>query len=241
VQVAVFNNARRATALAETATRAVHGRGNPDGEHWLTLFASVAQCLVGDWQLGLGLVEEIVDAPEADHFTKSFAVLGLAVAQHVLGRDDEARRRITALIDALPPVPARHLDTIARALLAVVETSRGAGPAGRAALASTTELVRRRYQHIPSAWGIPVIAAGAMSALEGRDTEAVEILVGAGAQGRFWPARAEPTYLIHQWYARRLAERMPPDDFAAAWAAGEQLTTEDLIETVDRMAASHGS
>jgi hypothetical protein len=141
----------------------------------------------------------------------------------VLGDDDEAAHRLATVIDSLPPAPGRHVDTVAHALCAVVETSRGNADAGRAALAVAIERVRRRYGHIPSAWGVPVVAAGGW-AIEGAGRGQYGCSSGpgrVGASGRC----AEPTYAAPLVFEASRAKHFPAE--FTAWAKGEQLSTDD--------------
>jgi hypothetical protein len=97
--------------------------------------------------------------------------------------------------------------------------------------------VRRRYGHIPSAWGLPVTAAANVLAIEGRDDEALQLMVAVGAHGRIWQARQEAIFVLHQRYSQQLAQRMSPEALTQAWNAGEQMTVDEMCARVDALAA----
>lgn len=105
------------------------------------------------------------------------------------------------------------------------------------ALTGAVTTVRRRYTHIVSAWGLPITAAGVILAIEGRDPEAMRLLVAVGAHGRLWQARQEMVFVLHREYSRMVAERLGPDATAQAWTEGEAMSVEDMQAAVDALVA----
>jgi predicted ATPase len=240
-QVALFFDPARAVELADTGYQWVRDHDSRDAVRFLSLFRGVARCADGQFESARELLEELVDDPDTDTFTLNFASLALVAALHLLGADDDASQRLAVLVESLPARPGRHIDTTAHALRAVVEASRGDADTARGALDAAIRCVRRRYEHIPSAWGLPITAAGLILAVEGRDQEALSMLVGVGAHGRLWHARTEPLFIVHQRYARFLAERLGPAACASAWKAGLDLSVAEIQQAAEDLAAERGA
>ena len=183
------------------------------------------------------LLADIIDRGSFNDYLLQWVQTVLATIDHVLGDDDRAVAQLQATISTLGVSPGRHIDMATQALLAIAETARGNRTESRTALKASATCVRRRYGHIPSAWGGPVTAAAIVLAIEGRDDEALQLMVAVGAQRRLWQARQESMFVLHKRYGRQLAERMSAEAFTRAWVAGEQMTPEDMCERVDALAA----
>jgi hypothetical protein len=172
-----------------------------------------------------------------DEFLRRYAQADLVTIALLTGDAEAARARATELVATLDATPGRHSDTTAHGLLAIAEAGGGHRSAARAALADAATTVRRRYTHIMGSWGIPIAAAGVILAIEGRDAEAMRLLVAVGAHGRRWQARQEMIFVLHREYSRTVAERLGPDATARAWAEGEAMSVEAMQAAVDALVA----
>ncbi len=180
---------------------------------------------------------DLMDRGIADDFLLAWLECGLAAIYHVLGDDAQAVALMRTVIGTMGESPGRHVDTSAHALLAIAEAAGGNPIDSHIALRASAACVRRRYGHIPSAWGLPVTAAAIVLAIEGRDDEAVQLMVAVGAHGRVWQARQELMFVLHKRYSQQLAQRMTNEAFTQAWTAGEGMTIDEVRDRVDALAA----
>lgn len=213
---------------------AAHSSG--DVADFVTGYSANAFIASGAWEQGRELLLSGA-ADFRDEFLRRYVQAGLVTIALLTGEAVAAQARATELVASLDPTPGRHIDTTAHALLAIAEAAGGERGAGRAALAGAATTVRRRYTHIVSAWGLPITAAGVILAIEGRDAEAMRLLVAVGAHGRMWQARQEMIFVLHREYSQMVAERLGPDVTAQAWNEGEAMSVEDMQAAVDALIA----
>lgn len=230
----VFVDPPAAVRMADEATAWVAEHSSGDVADFVVMYAALAHVAARQWDRGREL---LVQAGGADDVIRFYGEIGLITVPLLLGDAADARARASALAAELGPAPARHLDTSALGLLAITEAASGDPRAARAALAGAATTARRRYTHIPSAWGLPITAAAAVLAIEGRDSEAMTLLVAVGAHGRVWQARQEMFGLLHREYSRNVADRLGPEATAQAWIAGEAMSVEDMQAAVDALVA----
>jgi len=177
----------------------------------------------------VGLLAE----PGFDPYLREMARTGLATLRHLAGDDEAAAVHLGAVIDAIADPAPRHIDSWTYSLLAIVEAARGNRAASRAALRTATACVRRRYGHIPSAWGFPITAAAILHALDHENHEAMALLVGVGAQGRQWQGRGEQCFVLHRRYTEWVADRMTPEEVSKARQVGNRITIDAMRSAVD--------
>ena len=183
------------------------------------------------------VLTDLIDRGVVDDYLLQWVQCGLAAICHTLGDDAQAVALMRAVIATLGESPGRHMDTSAHALLAIAEAGCASPLESRIALRTSVAFVRRRYGHIPSAWGLPVTAAAIVLAIGGRDDEALQLMVAVGAHGRVWQARQETLFVLHKRYSQQLAQRMSPGAFTQGWKAGEQMTVDEMCDRVDSLAA----
>lgn len=198
-----------------------------------------ANALIADdrWADARIVLTELIDRDALDGTWLHYVQSGLAATCHALGANDEAKAHLRAAIDSLTDSPGRHADTSAYSLLAIVEAASGNRQASRRALSTSVDCVRRRYGHIPTAWGLPITAAAIILAIDERDDEAMQLMVAVGAHGRIWQARQEHNFLLHKLYSQRLGHRMTPEAIGRAWTAGDEKTVDEMHAAVDALAA----
>ena len=240
LMVPFFLQPEEALRIGREATPWLHAHAPDVVTDVVSVYRADVLIANGDLEAAHDLLDGVLSRSLDEHVLQ-WGMGGLATICHLRGDDAGAVQHMEAVIAGLPESPSRHVDTWAHAQLAIAEAGRADPTASRARLRVSVECVRRRYGHLPSSWGIPVTAAAIVLAIEGRDDEALQLLVAVGAQRRGWQARQETMFILHHHYASQLATRMAPEDFAAAWAAGNAMSVEAMQDAVDALVAEGSS
>jgi hypothetical protein len=225
-----------AMRIGREAVEWLAARSDAEVADWVRSYYAVVLIANDDLLPARTILNSLLDSERFDalgHWQRS----ALATISHIMGDNDQSAAQLQAKIAALPEFPSRHTDTWSYGQLAIAEAGRGNRHDSRAALRASVACVRRRYTHIPSAWGLPVTAAAIVLAIEGRDSEAMQLLVAVGAEGRSWQARQETTFVLHKRYSAQLADRMSREAFASAWTSGARMTVDEMCDRVDALAA----
>ena len=232
----VYVDAPEAVRLTGEALPWVAAHSTGDVRDFVIGYSANAFIAAREWEQARHQLLTITGG-SCDEFLRRYAEVGLVTIALLTDQAEEARARAEELVATLEAAPGRHSDTTALALLAVTAAACGDRHDARAALDRTATTVRERYTHIVSAWGIPLTAAGAVLALEGRDAEAMGLLVAVGAGGRLWQARQEMLFVLHREYASTVAGRLGPEATARAWAEGDALDVAGMLARFDALVA----
>ena len=229
---AVYVDPAEALQIARAAHTWFDGHASGDVAVLVRTYAIHALIFNRQWDLALDALRNHL--PEvADDFLQQYTMASLATVSLLIGDANSARANAAAMVESLGSDPGRHVDITGYGLLAITESACGNPLASRAALATCARIVRRRYAHIGSAWGIPIVAAGVVLAIEGRDDEALRLLVAVGAHGRIWQARQETVFVLHREFSQTVAERIGEAASTQAWMDGKAMSVEDMIAAVD--------
>jgi predicted ATPase/class 3 adenylate cyclase len=231
----VFVDPPAGAAIATEALDWVDRHSPPAIRELVEGYATNALISNRNWEQARERLRGIVDEDETDPFLDGWVRNQHATVALLLGDVDEALTSARELAARVTPTSGRHLDVTAHAFLAIAESACGDAVASRRTLAAATDAVRRRYAHIPSAWGIPITAAGIILAADGRDLDAMRLLVAVGAHGRLWHARQETMFVLHREQSRIIADRLGPEAVQRAWAEGEAMTVDEVIASVDAL------
>ena len=232
----VYVDPSEAVRITADALPWVAAHSSGDVADFVAGYSANAFIATGAWEQAHELLESVTN-DSRDEFLRRYTQVDLVAIELLTGDADAARARAAELVATLDPTPGRHSDTTAHGLLAITEAACGHQGATRAALAAAVTTVRRRYTHIIGSWGIPITAAGVILAIEGRDAEAMRLLVAVGAHGRRWQARQEMLFVLHREHSRIVAERLGPEATALAWAEGEAMSVEEMQAAVDALVA----
>lgn len=152
----------------------------------------------------------------------------LLVARHLAGQHATAA---AAADEVLAEVPDLSISSSASVALA------GAGGLVRSRHLVRVQLdvLARRYAHIHTAAGIPLVNAAVLLALDGQPERATVVL---GAIGRHaMHMRWEGSFALFRAYSTRLHTELGDDVFLACLAESEALTVDDLLAIAHEVAA----
>jgi hypothetical protein len=237
LMVPVFVDPAAAVRTAREALAWVDAHSRGDVVDCVVLYSAKAFLPDRRWDDARDLLTSLAARDELAEDLWAYSRAGLITESLIRGEAVDALVRAKVLVAGLPAFPGRHVDTVSRSLLAIAEVGNGNADRGRHSLGAAAADIRRRYTHIPGAWGVPVTAAGAILAIEGRDVEAMRLLVAVGAHGRSWQARQEGIFFLHRKFGGHVADRLGPEATAQAWADGEAMTVEEMHAAVDALAA----
>jgi len=231
----VFVDPSQAVRIATEALEWVDRYGSPVTADVVAGYAANAFISDGRWEEARGMLADLAAQDQIDAHLEAWVEAGFATVLLLLGDVAGAGTRARSLAAAVTPTIGRHVESWAHAFLAIVEAAQGDVVASRRALEASVTVVRRRYAHIDSAWGIPITAAAVILAIEGRDADAMRLFFAVGAHGRVWQARQEMTFVLHREHSRAVADRLGPDATVEAWVAGEAMTVAEMHAAVDAL------
>jgi predicted ATPase/class 3 adenylate cyclase len=173
--------------------------------------------------------------PDADPYFSTMAGGLLAVCHHLLGQHANASAAADDALAEVPERPGRYADLAIPTAASIARAGAGDLDDAHRLLRAQLDAIARRYTHINTAPGIPIINAAVLLVLEGQPSRAVTILAGVARLGMHM--RWEGTYALHREYSKRLHAELGEDAFRASVVDSDELTPTDLLTIAHEVAA----
>ena len=171
----------------------------------------------------------------ADAYFATLCVGLLLVARHLAGQHARAAAAADEVLAEVPDLPGRYADLSISSSASVALAGAGGLVRSRHLVRVQLDVLARRYAHIHTAAGIPLVNAAVLLALDGQPERATVVL---GAIGRHaMHMRWEGSFALFRAYSTRLHTELGDDVFLACLAESEALTVDDLLAIAHEVAA----
>ncbi len=214
-------------------------RAHPGTQKWHTSVSCYieAHVLLAGGRFGEAIAPCLRGRADADadpYWVTSCGAL-LLVARHLLGQHATAAAEANEILAEIPDMPGRYADLDEPTAASVAFAGAGDLDRARQLLRVQLATLARRYAHVHTAPGIPLVNTAVLLALGGQPERAAVVLGGIGRHGM--QISSEGSFALFRAYGSRLQAELGDDAFLACVAESETVTVADLLAIAHDVAA----